>query len=100
MQTVGVSLVRDGKLPLAATATINWMAPELSIAAAGAAKSVDVKVAGAAGQTVQIKVAGKTFRRVAQSAITEFSIPSTAGKKSVSVKVGGKTLSRMVTVTK
>jgi hypothetical protein len=100
MQTVGVSLVRDGKLPLAATATINWMAPELSIAAAGAAKSVVVKVAGAAGQTVQIKVAGKTFRRVAQSAITEFSIPSTAGKKSVSVKVGGKTLSRMVTVTK
>ena len=100
MQTVGVSLVRDGKLPLAATATINWMAPELSIAAAGASKSVVVKVAGAAGQTVQIKVAGKTFRRVAQSAITEFSIPSTAGKKSVSVKVGGKTLSRMVTVTK
>ena len=100
MQTVGVSLVRDGKLPLAATATINWMAPELSIAAAGSAKSVVVKVAGAAGQTVQIKVAGKTFRRVAQSAVTEFSIPSTAGKKSVSVKVGGKTLSRMVTVTK
>ena len=100
VQTVGVSLIRDGKLPLAATATINWMAPELSIAAAGAAKSVVVKVAGAAGQTVQIKVAGKTFRRVAQSAITEFSIPSTAGKKSVSVKVGGKTLSRMVTVTK
>jgi hypothetical protein len=100
MQTVGVSLVRDGKLPLAATATINWMAPELALAAAGAAKSVVVKVAGAAGQTVQIKVAGKTYRRVAQSAITEFSIPSTAGKKSVSVKVGGKTLSRTVTVTK
>ena len=100
MQTVGVSLVRDGKLPLAATATINWMAPELSVAAAGAAKAVVVKVAGAAGQTVQIKVAGKTYRRVAQSAITEFSIPSTAGKKSVSVKVGGKTLSRTVTVTK
>jgi hypothetical protein len=100
MQTVGVSLVRDGKLPLAATATINWAAPGLSIAAAGASKSVVVKVAGAAGQTVQIKVAGKTYRRVAQSAITEFSIPSAAGKKSVSVKVGGKTLSRTVTVTK
>ena len=100
VQTVGVSLNRAGKLPLTASATLNWIAPELSIAAAGAAKSVVVKVAGAAGQTVQIKVAGKTFRRVAQSAITEFFIPSTAGKKSVSVKVGGKTLSRMVTVTK
>jgi hypothetical protein len=61
---------------------------------------VVVKVSGAAGKTVQITVAGKTYRRVATSVITEFSIPATAGKKLVKVAVGGKTLSRSVTVTK
>ena len=100
IQTIGVSLARPGRLPLTASATLNWTAPELAIAAAGSANSVVVKVSGAAGKTVQITVAGKTYRRVATSVITEFSIPATAGKKSVKVAVGGKTLSRSVTVTK
>jgi predicted nucleic acid-binding Zn finger protein len=100
VQTVGVSLVRDGKLPLAATATINWMAPELSIAAAGAANSVVVKVAGAAGKTVKITIAGKVYTRVAKSANASFTIATGAGKKAVKVSVPGKTLSKSVTVTR
>ena len=100
IQTIGVSLARPGKLPLTASATLNWTAPELAIAAAGSANSVVVKVSGAAGKTVQITVAGKTYRRVATSVTTECSIPATAGKKLVKVAVGGKTLSRSVTVTK
>ena len=100
MQTVGVSLVRDGKLPLAATATINWVAPELAIAASGSANSVVVKVAGAAGQTVKITIAGKVYTRVANSANAEFSIATSAGKKAVKVAVSGKSLSKSVTVTK
>jgi hypothetical protein len=100
VQTIGVSLARPGKLPLTATATLNWIAPELAIAATGAANSVVVKVSGAAGKSVQIVVAGKTYRRVATSVITEFSIPAATGKKSVKVVVGGKTLSKSVTVTK
>jgi hypothetical protein len=100
IQTVGVSLVRDGKLPLAATATINWVAPELAIAASGSANSVVVKVAGAAGKTVKITIAGKVYTRVANSANAEFSIATGAGKKAVKVAVSGKSLSKSVTVTK
>ena len=100
MQTVGVSLARDGKLPISGTATLNWVAPEFMIAATGNARAVVVKVSGAAGKTVQITVAGKTYRRLAQTAIAEFSIPASAGKKTVKVVVSGKTLSKSVTVTK
>jgi hypothetical protein len=100
LQTVGVSLARDGKLPISGTATLNWVAPEFMIAATGNAGAVVVKVSGAAGKTVQITVAGKTYRRLAQTANAEFSIPAVAGKKAVKVVVSGKTLSKSVTVTK
>jgi hypothetical protein len=100
MQTVGVSLARDGKLPISGTATLNWVAPELNISATGDAGNVMVKVAGAAGKTVQITVAGKSYRRLAQGATAEFAIPASAGKKAVKVVVAGKTLAKSVTVTK
>lgn len=100
VQTIGVSLNRAGKLPLTASATINWVAPELSIAAAGAANSVVVKVAGAAGKTVKITIAGKVYTRVANSANASFTIATGAGKKAVKVSVPGKSLSKSVTVTR
>ena len=76
------------------------MAPELSIAAAGAANSVVVKVAGAAGKTVKITITGKVYTRVANSANASFTIATGAGKKAVKVSVPGKTLSKSVTVTR
>lgn len=100
MQTVGVSLVRDGKLPLAATATIDWMAPELALSASGAAGKVIVKVTGAAGKTAKITIAGRVYTRVAKSDNASFSIATGAGKKAVKVTVPGKTLSKSVTVTR
>jgi hypothetical protein len=99
-QTVAVSLTRDGKLPLTATVTLNWTAPELAVQAAGAKRAVNVKVAGAAGKTVRITIAGKTFTRVAASQNAEFSIATTAGKKVVKVVVDGKTVAKSVNVTK
>ena len=100
MQTVGVSLDRDGKLPLFATATINWDAPALAVSATGSKGAVVVKVAGAAGKTVKITIAGKVYTRVANSQNAQFSIATGAGKKAVKVSVAGKTLSKSVTVTK
>jgi predicted secreted protein len=100
MQTVGVSLDRDGKLPLFATATVNWEAPALAVSAAGSKGAVVVKVAGASGKTVKITIAGKAYTRVANSENAEFSIATSAGKKAVKVVVPGKTLSKSVTVTK
>ena len=98
LQTVGVSLTRAGKLPLAASASINWIAPELAIAADGAKGSVVIKVAGASGKNVSITIAGKKYSRLAKSANAEFVIATGAGKKSVKVAVAGKSLQNMVTV--
>ena len=100
MQTVGVSFERDGKLPLFATATINWEAPALAVSAAGSKGAVVVKVAGAAGKTVKITIAGKVYTRVAKTENAQFSFATSAGKKAVKVSVAGKTLSKSVTVTK
>ena len=99
-QTVGVSLNRDGKLPLTSTVTLNWTAPALAIQVAGSKSSITVKVAGASGKTVRITIAGKTYARVAKNENAEFEIATTAGKKSVKVAVAGKTLSKSVKVTK
>ena len=99
-QTVGVSLTRDGKLPLTATVTLNWTAPELAVQASGDKRAVTVKVAGAAGKAVRITIAGKTFTRVAGSQNAVISIATTAGKKAVKVVVEGKTVSKSVIVTK
>ena len=98
LQTVGVSLSRTGKLPLAATATINWTAPSLALAANGAKGSVVIKVVGAAGQNVSITIAGKKYSRLAKSTNAEFVIATGAGKKSVKVAVAGKSLQNTVTV--
>jgi hypothetical protein len=98
LQTVGVSLTRTGKLPLAATATITWTAPSLALAADGAKGSVVIKVVGAAGKNVSITIAGKKYSRLAKSANVEFVIATTAGKKSVKVAVAGKSLQNTVTV--
>jgi hypothetical protein len=100
MQTVGVSLERLGMLPITATATVNWEAPALAVSAAGGKGAVVVKVAGAAGKTVKITIAGKVYTRVAKTENAEFSFATRAGKKAVKVSVAGKTLSKSVTVTK
>ena len=100
LQTVGVSLTRVGKLPLTATATVNWSAPELAIAASGSKGAVVVKVDGASGKSVAITVAGKTYSRMASSGKTVFSLPASAGKKLVKIAVAGKVVSKAIIVTK
>ena len=85
---------------ITATATIKIGSFPVAAAVAGATKAVKLTVRNAANQGVVVTVNGKVvLARRAAADIQAFSIKTTAGKKSVVVKVAGKTVAtRTVTV--
>jgi hypothetical protein len=99
-QVVAVSLIRPGKLPLHASAVVNWVSPIASVTASGAKGAVLVDVSSASGKSVKISVSGKVYTRTATSDAASFRIPASAGVKRVVVTVGGKTVTKTVTVSK
>ena len=100
MQVVGVSLARDGKLPLTASTIITWALPSLSLVASAGKSMVVVDVTGAAGKKVSINISGKLYSRTAASAKTEFTFGASQGKHLVKVSVGSKSITQSVTVRK
>lgn len=99
-QIVAVSLIREGKLPLTASTTINLISSKPVVSIAGSKKSVVVTVRSASGKAVKISVGGKVFNRTAKADSASFRIPASAGAKKVVVTVSGKSSSKTVTVTK
>ncbi|AOY56540.1 hypothetical protein [Candidatus Rhodoluna planktonica] len=83
-----------------ATKTIKIGSLPVAAAVAGVTKAVNVTVRNAAGQGVVITVNGKVvIARRAAADVQPFSAKTTAGKKTVVVKVAGKTVAtRTVTV--
>ncbi len=98
-QAVAVSLIRNGKLPLTATANINWTSAAVAMGVSAGKQALAVKVTNALGQIVKVSIAGKIFtkRATSDSATFKFAVP--AGKKKVSVSVGNMSSTKMVTVT-
>ena len=99
-QAVAVSLERSGKLPLTTTANINWTASAAVLAVSGGKNALTVKVTNASGKTVKVNIGGTTYTRKATSDSATFKFAASAGKKKVSVSVGGKSTTKTVTVSK
>ncbi|MEY4494451.1 MAG: hypothetical protein RL570_566 [Actinomycetota bacterium] len=100
IQAIAVSLIRPEKLPLTATAKVNWTSAEVALTAAGGKRLVTVKALNAANKVVKIVIAGKTYIRRPVSDSATYRIATSAGKKKVTVSVGGQSVSKTLTVAK
>ena len=97
---VAVSVKRTGRLPLTATAMVNWVPGALKVTMAPSSNSVEVKIANATNQSVKIVVNGKSYERTPTSGLVTYKLPATVGKAVIRVTIGKKLYVKGVIVRK